>query len=94
MHRDNVRRALHRLAADYHCKRLGNLSHKWLERWLVTQKKAGMGARTRNTCRAAVTACPVKQNNPLTTAVNGLLRERETGIEPATTSLGRVLVLA
>jgi len=30
----------------------------------------------------------VKQNNPLTTGVNGLHSERETGIEPATTSLG------
>jgi hypothetical protein len=36
----------------------------------------------------AASACPVKQNSPLTTAVNGLLKERETGIEPATTSLG------
>ena len=36
----------------------------------------------------AVSAYPVKRNNPLTTAVNGLHEERETGIEPATTSLG------
>ena len=35
-----------------------------------------------------VSAYPVKQNNPLTTTVNGLRRERETGFEPATSSLG------
>ncbi len=53
MHRDNVRRALHRLAADCQFKRLANLSRESLERWLVSQKKAGMGARNRNTYRAA-----------------------------------------
>jgi len=40
------------------------------------------------TAAVAASAYPVKRNNPLTTAVNGLLEERETGIEPATTSLG------
>ena len=56
MHRDNVRRALHRLAADCQFKRLGNLARESLERWLVSQEKAGMGARTRNTYRAAAVA--------------------------------------
>ncbi len=32
-------------------------------------------------------ACPVKRNNPLTTAVNGLLRVGVTGLEPVTSSL-------
>ena len=31
---------------------------------------------------------PVKRSNLLTTAVNGLRQERETGLEPATSSLG------
>ncbi len=35
-----------------------------------------------------VSACPDKRNNPLTTAVNGLHQERETGFGPATSSLG------
>ena len=55
-HRANVRRALHRLAADCQFKRLGNLARESLERWLVSQEKAGMGARTRNTYRAAAVA--------------------------------------
>ena len=36
----------------------------------------------------AVTSYPVKRNKPLTTLVNGLQKERETGLEPATSSLG------
>jgi hypothetical protein len=36
----------------------------------------------------AASPCPVKQKRPLTMGVNGRHRERETGIEPATTSLG------
>jgi hypothetical protein len=56
MHRDNVRRALHRLASDCQVKRLGNLARESLERWLVSQDRVGMGARTRNTYRAAAVA--------------------------------------
>ncbi|MCX7424647.1 MAG: site-specific integrase [Planctomycetia bacterium] len=56
VHRDNVRRALHRLAADCQFKRLGHLAREALERWLVTQEKAGMGPRTRNTYRSAAVA--------------------------------------
>jgi hypothetical protein len=36
----------------------------------------------------AASACPVKQKGPPTMVVNGRRQERETGIEPATTSLG------
>ena len=56
MHRDNVRRALHRLATDCNFRRLSDLSRESLERWLLSQEKAGMGARTRNTYRAAAVA--------------------------------------
>ena len=35
-----------------------------------------------------VSRCAAKQNKPLTTLVNGLHEERETGFEPATSSLG------
>jgi integrase len=55
-HRANVRRNLQRLATDCQIKRLGNLSRESLERWLVSQEKIGMGARTRNTYRAAAVA--------------------------------------
>ncbi len=56
MHRANVRRALDRLAADCRFARLADLARESLERWIVTQEKAGMGARTRNTYRAAAVA--------------------------------------
>ena len=36
----------------------------------------------------AVSACPVKAKSPLTIAVNGLCKERETELESATSSLG------
>jgi hypothetical protein len=36
----------------------------------------------------AITSYPVKRNKPLTSIVNGLHQERETGLEPATSSLG------
>ena len=49
---------------------------------------AGKASKNASSFSLAASAYPVKRNNPLTTAVNGLLRERETGIEPATTSLG------
>lgn len=56
MHRANVRRALHRLAGDCGFRQLSDLFRESLERWLVSQEKAGMGARTRNTYRAAAVA--------------------------------------
>jgi len=36
----------------------------------------------------AASGCGVNENSPLTTAVNGLREKRETGVEPATSSLG------
>ncbi|MGA2064817.1 MAG: hypothetical protein ABSG86_07605 [Thermoguttaceae bacterium] len=56
VHRANVRRALGRLAADCQFRRLFDLGREALGRWLVAQEKAGMGARTRNTYRAAAVA--------------------------------------
>jgi len=55
-HRANVRRALDRLATDCGFRRLSDLNREALERWFVSQEKAGMGARTRNTYRAAAVA--------------------------------------
>ena len=54
----------------------------------ILDKVAAEAGKPRRAEAVAASACPVKRNNPLTTAVNGLLGERETGIEPATTSLG------
>jgi hypothetical protein len=45
-------------------------------------------AKSKATDGVDASAYPVKRNNPLTSTVNGLHQERETGIEPATTSLG------
>jgi len=56
MHRANVGRAVRRLASDCGFRRLADMSREALERWLVTQERAGMGARTRNTYRAAAVA--------------------------------------
>ena len=55
-HRVNVRRCLDRLAADCGFAKLADLQRERLERWLVSQSQAGMGARTRNTYRAAAVA--------------------------------------
>jgi integrase len=56
VHRANVRRALDRLAADCRFNRLPDFARESLEKWLVSQEKADMGARTRNTYRAAAVA--------------------------------------
>ena len=56
MHRDNVRRSLQRLAVDCQFNRLADLAREPLERWIVLRVKDGMGARTRNTYRAAAVA--------------------------------------
>jgi len=55
-HRKNVRRCLDRLTADCAFKRLADLCRESQERWMVSLRKAGMGARTRNTYRAATVA--------------------------------------
>jgi len=54
----------------------------------IVDKAADEAKQSRATAAVAVSAYPVKQNNPLTIAVNGLHKERETGLEPATSSLG------
>jgi len=56
VHRANVKRNLERIEADCRFTRLSDLAREPLERWLVLQRKAGMGARTRNTYRAAAVA--------------------------------------
>jgi hypothetical protein len=54
----------------------------------ILDKIASAASKLRMADAVAVRACPGKQNRPLTSTVNGRLHERETGIEPATTSLG------
>ena len=55
-HRANVRRCLDRLANECHFGFSADLTREAMDRWLVSQAKAGMGARTRNTYRAAAVA--------------------------------------
>ena len=55
-HRENVNRCLRRLAADCRFSKLADLTREALERWLVAKADEGMGARTRNTYRAALVA--------------------------------------
>jgi hypothetical protein len=54
----------------------------------ILDKVASEAHKSRATAAVDPSGYAVKQNSPLTTAVNGLFGERETGIEPATTSLG------
>lgn len=54
----------------------------------VIGKIASEVEKVREAGAVAVSAYPVKKNDPLTTAVNGSHKERETGFEPATSSLG------
>jgi len=55
-HPQDVRRQLDRLAGECLFAKLADLGRDALERWLVAQAQAGMGARTRNTYRAAAVA--------------------------------------
>ena len=55
-HRGNVNRSLRRVAADCRFFKLADLARESVERWLVAQANEGMGARTRNTYRAALVA--------------------------------------
>lgn len=56
-HPQDIRRQLDRLAADCAFAKLPDLGRDALERWLTAQAKAGkIGARTRNTYRAAAVA--------------------------------------
>ena len=54
----------------------------------IVDKMAADAGKTRGAETVAVSACPVNRKDPLTAAVNGLRQERETGFEPATSSLG------
>ena len=57
-HRENVNRCLRRIAAECRFSTLADLKRDSLERWLIAQTKANMGARTRNLYRGAmVTFC-------------------------------------
>ncbi len=53
----------------------------------ILDKIASEAEKTRPSDSVAVSACPVKRNNPLTTGVNGLRKVEPTGIEPATSWL-------
>jgi len=77
-HVGNVDRALRRVVADCGFARLANLDRGAVETWLNRQKAGGMGARTRNTYRAALVAfgnwCVSERRlavNPLAAVVKG-----------------------
>ncbi len=55
-HRDNVARHLRRIVAGCRFQRLADMHRHALEKWLLDQSKAGMGARTRNMHLAAAIA--------------------------------------
>ena len=50
-------------------------------------KRPAPGGEAEKAGTVAVSAFPVKRNNPLTTAVNGLRKVETNGIEPSTPSL-------
>ncbi len=50
----------------------------------IVDKAAGAAKKSKATDAVAASACPVKQNNPLTTGVNGLCAVEPKGIEPST----------
>jgi len=54
----------------------------------ILDKVTGAADEAGEPAAVAVSACPVNRKSPLTTAVNGLRSERETGLGPATSSLG------
>ena len=53
----------------------------------ILDKVASETERLRAADAVAASAYPVKQNNPLTSAVNGLLEVGDIGLEPTTPSL-------
>jgi len=55
-HRDNVQRQLKVLLRDCSFKRLRDITRDTMEKWMNRTEEAGMGARTRNTYRAAIIA--------------------------------------
>lgn len=55
-HRRNVEHQVRKVVVDCHCKRLADLQRETLEKWMNRAEHDGMGARTRNTYRAAIVA--------------------------------------
>ena len=55
-HRENVERCLKRIAADCGFARLSDINRHAVEKWMVARAADEMGARTRNTYRAALVA--------------------------------------
>ena len=55
-HRENVARNLRRIVADCKFERLAHLDRSAVESWMIRKQAEGMGARTRNTHRAAIIA--------------------------------------
>lgn len=55
-HRSNVKRQLGILLQDCQFKRLREITRDAMEKWMNRSEKNGMGARTRNTYRAAIVA--------------------------------------
>jgi hypothetical protein len=53
----------------------------------ILDKATGTRGEAEVAGAVAVSACPVKRNNPLTSAVNGLRKVETNGIEPSTPSL-------
>jgi len=55
-HRENVARNLRRIVAECKFGRLAHLDRSAVESWMIRKQAEGMGARTRNTHRAAIVA--------------------------------------
>ena len=55
-HRSNVQRQLNVLLRDSSFKRLRDITRDAMEKWMNRAEESGMGARTRNTYRAAIIA--------------------------------------
>jgi len=55
-HRANVAHNLRRIVADCKFERLAHLDRSAVESWMIRKQSEGMGARTRNTHRAAIVA--------------------------------------
>jgi site-specific recombinase XerC len=54
MHRDNTRRFLERVAADYGLDRLADLNRESVEWWLTLRADEGTSARSRSSYRTAI----------------------------------------
>ena len=55
-HQKNVRRCLRRITGDCRLAKLVDYNRDALKKWLAAQKRAGIGARTRNAYRGAMVA--------------------------------------